>query len=209
MTSPQLRSGLRRLTALALWGVLLHFGSAIGQDRAPEDAVKAAFLYRFTHYSRWPRPTEGSFEIAVLGQTPVARELARIVEKRPIHNVPTRVLTYTSPQEITRPQLLYISADYAGDVRAVIRTWANEPVLIVTDRSDGLQAGGTINFFVADRRVRFEVSVSAAERSGIFLSSELLSVAARVIGAEARVDGYCDIPQGQRNSSCLNLVAIQ
>jgi hypothetical protein len=49
----------------------------------------------------------------------------------------------------------------------------------VTETS--LDAGGAINFVVADERVAFEVSLDAAERSGHKISSRMLAVARRVL----------------------------
>jgi hypothetical protein len=47
----------------------------------------------------------------------------------------------------------------------------------VTESDGGLRAGSVINFRVIDQRVRFEVSLAAADRANIKLSSRLLSVA--------------------------------
>jgi len=44
----------------------------------------------------------------------------------------------------------------------------------------GLEKGATINFVNQDRRIRFEISLRAAEETGIKLSSRLLSAAIRL-----------------------------
>jgi len=41
--------------------------------------------------------------------------------------------------------------------------------------------GSAINLVVADERVGFEVSVEAAERNGLKISSRMLNVARRVV----------------------------
>jgi hypothetical protein len=51
----------------------------------------------------------------------------------------------------------------------------------VTDIPDGLKAGATIDFVQIDGRLRFEASLTAARRADIRLSSNLLSVAAKVV----------------------------
>jgi hypothetical protein len=40
-----------------------------------------------------------------------------------------------------------------------------------------VELGGIINFFVQNNRVRFEINVNSAERAGLKLSSQLLSLA--------------------------------
>ena len=73
-----------------------------------------------------------------------------------------------------------------------IASIASRPVLIVTDEERGLDDGGIINFIEADRRVRFEVSLTAASRAGLTISSELLSVAARVQRNPLRSEAQCE-----------------
>ena len=55
-------------------------------------------------------------------------------------------------------------------------------VPLVTDAPDGLAEGGLINFVMVQSRVRFEVSLEAAERDAVKVSSRVLSVAQRVVG---------------------------
>jgi hypothetical protein len=50
-------------------------------------------------------------------------------------------------------------------------------VLLVSDVDGGLEEGSVINLVVVDNRVRFEVSLEAAERSQLKLSSRMLAVA--------------------------------
>ncbi len=58
----------------------------------------------------------------------------------------------------------------------------DQPVLTVGESSRFLDDGGVISLQVIDRRVRFEVSATAAERIGLRLSSQLLRLAVRVRG---------------------------
>jgi hypothetical protein len=53
-------------------------------------------------------------------------------------------------------------------------------VLTITGVERGIEHGSMINFVQVDGRVRFEVNVMVAEKSGLRLSSRLLTVAARV-----------------------------
>jgi hypothetical protein len=54
------------------------------------------------------------------------------------------------------------------------------PILTVTESPAALDAGSIINFMIEQERVRFEISLPAAERSGLRVSSRLLAVARRV-----------------------------
>ena len=52
-----------------------------------------------------------------------------------------------------------------------------QSVLVVGDGDDVLDAGGTVRLFREDNRVRFEVSLKAADRAGLRVSSRLLKLA--------------------------------
>jgi hypothetical protein len=151
-----------------------------------ENAVKAAFLYRFTGYMEWPQepaPSRREFDIAVLDGKPVARELARLLQQRPIKDLPARVMIVKDARQAADAEILYIGPDYAGNVADAVKSLAGRPVLIVTDTARGLDDGSAVNFMLVDRRVRFEVSLPAAQSAGIKVSSQLLSVATRVRGS--------------------------
>jgi hypothetical protein len=162
-------------------------------DGYSEDTIKAAYLYRFAGYVKWPVPLpKGSaFTIDVLGDERVAAELARLLPGRTIDGRAAQVRAISRIAELGDAQMLYVGDQYTGDVRGAIASIASRPVLIVTDEERGLDDGGIINFIEVDRRVRFEVSLTAASRAGLTISSELLSVAARVQRNPLRSEAQC------------------
>ena len=53
----------------------------------------------------------------------------------------------------------------------------DRPVLTIGEDDDFLAAGGVINFFLQDQRVRFAISSSAVDRSGLTVRSTLMRLA--------------------------------
>jgi hypothetical protein len=199
---------LRRV--LVIWMVLAVFVSVAARaEPIREDVVKAAFLYRFTTFVEWPESAlrDKVFTIGVLGESTVTTELRKLVQQRPIGTTPTEVRFYSKVSDIGEPQMLYVSSSYRGSLAAVVAKVGSQPILLVTDRVNGLEAGSIVNFLIVDRRVRFEISIPAAERSGIRLGSDLLSVAARVIGTALRLDGKCEALPGEYKEYCFARVA--
>jgi len=76
-----------------------------------------------------------------------------------------------------------VGAREAGRIRAAAAAARPRSVLVVSSTSGGLEAGSVINFVPADDRIGFEVSVDAAERSALKVSSRMLGVAKRVVSA--------------------------
>lgn len=156
-----------------------------------EDSVKAAYLYRFTQYIEWPRSPESAepFTIAVLNAPGVAEELERLLPEHPIKNAVAQVRVITRISELGHAQMLYLGATPPSRLRSLIESVAFGPVLLVTDSEEGLELGSVLNFVTVENRVRFEVSLTAADKSRFRISSELLAVAARVRGGSRQSDG--------------------
>jgi hypothetical protein len=195
---------LRIATALLAMLSVSMVRPAHAAEAYSEDAVKAAFLYRFVGYVDWPaRALAGpQFTIAVLGAEGVAAKLEMLLPNRTLKNLPTQVRQIKNVQELGNAQILYIGPRSTRDLQTLIAAVADRPVLIVTDDERGLDVGSTVNFLLLDRRVRFEVSLAAAQRSGLRISSELLSVATRVQGVRLRSDASC-VPGTSRHDPDL------
>jgi hypothetical protein len=181
-------------------------------DGYSEDAVKAAYLYRFAGYVDWPDLGAGSepFTIAVLGSPAVVQELKHLLPNLTVNHHPAEVREVRGLHDLGRAQILYVGAGHATFLRTLTPT-QDHPMLLVTDEEGGLDAGGVLNFVTVDRRVRFEVSLTAAERSRLKISSELLTVAVRVLGGRRQsrdgcvpltgpnpVDGDCSVRESRR-----------
>jgi hypothetical protein len=149
-----------------------------------ERSVKAAFLFKFLSYAEFP-PTAfadpaAPFTIGVLGADELAGELARLVAGRSVASRPVAVRALRENDTGAPVHLMFIGGADSGRVGRVLRTVPPGPVLTVTEAEQGLHQGSIINFKIVDERVRFDVSLEAAERNNVRLSSRLLSVASAV-----------------------------
>lgn len=145
--------------------------------------VKAAFLYRFGSYVRWPARSDGddSITIAVLNDPDIAAELERFVADRTIDGRRVEVRRLRSIYGLSPDdRMLFIGPDENGRLAQIIEAVGEKPILIVTDAPDGLADGAMINFQVIERRVRFEISLTRARAAGLDLSSRLLAAAIKV-----------------------------
>jgi hypothetical protein len=76
--------------------------------------------------------------------------------------------------------MLFIGDDDVADMERALASVRQAPVLTVTETGRALRQESVINFRVIDERVRFEVSLDAAEINKLKLSSRLLAVAYKV-----------------------------
>jgi hypothetical protein len=130
------------------------------------------------------------FVIDVVGDPEVARELRHLVPGHPLNNQAVEVREITRVQEAEGAQILYIGSDHDDFLRALGPSGARS-ALVVTAEQRGLDLGGVLNFVTIDNRVRFEVSLTAAARAQLKISSDLLSVAVRVHGGRRQSDAFC------------------
>ena len=170
-----------------------------------EDSVKAAYIYRFTGYVDWPENEVAGhpFVIDVYEDPGLAAALKRLLPGHPIHKQPAEVREVSRIQDLGDAQMLYVGPGHADFLRAAAGH-PGLPLLIVSDDERGLDLGSVFNFVSVDNRVRFEVSLTAADRVGVKISSELLSVAIRVHGGRRQSDSFCSPVEypGRGDAAC-------
>jgi hypothetical protein len=176
---------LSGLAALA-WCAGSSATAAPGADdaRTLEQRVKAAYLYRFAEYVQWPESVfarrDTPVTIGVLGSDSLADELAQAVVGRTINDRPVTVRRLKPGDPLTGIQVLFISRSESTRLSQLTQGAQPRSILTVTESDGALAQGSVINFVVTDRRVRFEISLEAAEKSKLKLSSRLLAVAQQV-----------------------------
>lgn len=178
---------------------------ARAQSAHSEDSVKAAYLYRFTGYVDWPDEAIAGhpFVIDVYGDPGLAAALKRLLPGHPVNKQPAEVREVSRIQDLGDAQMLYVGPGHADFLRA-IAPHQGRAMLIVSDDEQGLDLGSVFNFVTVDNRVRFEVSLTAADRVGVKIRSELLSVAIRVHGGRRQSDYFCSPVEypGRGDAAC-------
>jgi len=162
-------------------------GTSVSTAEEPlpsEYEVKAAFLINFPKYVDWPAEafaeTNSPVVIAVLGETPVAEEMQKVIAGRTVNGRKIVFKHLASGENSGICQILFISAAelrHSPDVLAKVKDTA---VLTVGESDDFLESGGIINLARRDRRIALEVNLIAANKARIKVSSKLLGVASVV-----------------------------
>ncbi len=176
------RAVLRRILYCLLLGAGAAAGAAAAAQVYPADAVKAAFLYRFAGFIAWPPAEAGNsrFVIATWGADHVADELQRDLPTLSIANRPVELRRIHDVRSLAQAQLVFFGPGHRAELRRASAAMAGSPVLLVSDDEYGLEDGSAINMLAIERRIRFEISMTALQRNGLKASSELLAHAVRV-----------------------------
>ncbi len=131
------------LLALCLTGAVQVHAAVFSAD-----AVKAAFLFRFASYVQWPLdvPGDGSFVIGVADGEQVAAELDALLPGMTVRGRRVEVRRVSKPEELDGVHILYVGPGTLCTHARGARARDELPILVVTDRQDGIEAGGVINF---------------------------------------------------------------
>jgi hypothetical protein len=178
---------------LALLALSSLADPAAAVDSYSEDSIKAAYLYRFSGYIAWPdgAALNEPFVIDVVGAPGVARELRRLSPAHFPNRRVTEVREVSGVRDLGHAQIVYAGAGHSTFLRSLNPSPQLPAMLLVSDEEGGLNSGSVLNFLTIDRNVRFEVSLTAADRWGLKISSELLGVALRVLGGGRQSNLRC------------------
>jgi len=163
----------------------IQVGQAQTAETVPvtERSIKAAYLCKFAGYVEWPDArihAAKPLTIGVLESSEMADELIRITAGRLINDRPVQVRRVTGGDSLAGLHVLFVGAHEPERLDELLLPARKLPILTVTESAGALSDGSIINFTIDRERVRFEVSLAAAERSRLKLSSRLLAVAQRV-----------------------------
>jgi hypothetical protein len=142
--------------------------------------LKAAFLYKFAGYVEWPDapgPADAPITIGVAGADPFAAELVEITRGHTVAGRPINVRRMMVGDSFDGLQILFIGGQARGGAHGLLADARSRPILTVTESAGALSEGSIINFTQDKDRVRFEISLYAAEQSQLKLNSRLLAVA--------------------------------
>ena len=175
---------LAGLLAAAVGGLGGAGARAEGSVPELERNVKAAFLYKFLMYTEFPASAfsdpAAPLVIGVAGADEMARDLSRLVAGRTINRHPLVVRPVRDSDPLDGMHLLFVGGDDAARLARLPKAGQGAPMLVVTEAENGLPHGSVINFRIVAERVRFDVSLDAADKNKIKLSSRLLTVANHV-----------------------------
>ncbi len=154
-----------------------------------ETEVKAAFLYHFTSYIEYPSSafagTSAPFVIGVLGKSSITEALQQAVKGKSVKGRAIVVKQVSIGQELRECHILFVPDAEAKSLPRILEILGDSPVLVVGESEGFAAKGGTVGFFVEQKRVRFEINLDAARRAHVSISSKLLSLA-RIVKEKRR-----------------------
>jgi len=196
-TSPQAKQ--RKSLRLSLpWGKLRKpffvlllillvngFGADQAQAQSKEYQIKAAFLFNFAQFVKWPGtsfPTpDAPFCIGILGDDPFGGALEETIQGETIDNRKLTLQHARNFEELQGCQMIFVSKSEESHVGQILSQLDSKPILLVSDINSFAKSGGAIGFYLQEGKVRFAINPSTAQRGGLRVSSQLLNLG-KIVG---------------------------
>jgi hypothetical protein len=146
-----------------------------------EYQVKAVFLFNFAQFVTWPpdtftRPDE-PFRIGILGEDPFGSYLDQTVRGENVNGNPLVIKRCASVAEARDCQILFISRSEMGNLDGIFASLQGRSILTVGDAQDFIHRGGVLRFDLVDNKVHLRISLKAAKRAKLEISSKILRLA--------------------------------
>lgn len=184
----------KRRAARRVWGaaiaavVLLCPGRLCAQqEREAEYKVKLAFLYHFAQFIEWPSSSfhdaQSPLVICIAGHDPFKGGIEQALHGRTAGGHPVTLKVLSAGEDSRTCQMMFVPAAASRELPRVLAPLKGSSVLTVGEAKGFVSHGGMINLVVEDNKVRFEVNLEAAQRSGLRISSKVLALA-RIVTPE-------------------------
>lgn len=149
----------------------------------PEFQVKAAFLFNFAAFVKWP---DGLFETpdtplryCTLDAGAVSRTLEQLIAGETLDGRPLELVRLGKGQQVRGCHILFLGAH--ADTASILSAHREERgALTVGDTEAFLEQGGMIALLRKRKRIHPVVNLDALDVSSLRLSSKLLRLATRV-----------------------------
>ena len=147
-----------------------------------EYQVKAAFLLNFANFVQWPQGALGddTFIVGILGQDPFGNYTDSLQGKT-VKGRRVVIKRYDDPEDAREATILFISGSEQRFLPHILKILRGHPVLTIGDLPGFCRSGVMINMHLFQKRVRFNINLTAAHRAGLEISSQLLKLAQEVI----------------------------
>lgn len=146
---------------------------------APQELVKMAFLYNFSHYISWPESVfeseQSPFTICLNAEQKLITLLEITLKEKTINNRAYQVKQVSGEKEVAGCQIYFISAER---YKENLKLSENQvlTLLTVSDYEGFAEQGGMIEIKQQDQRLKLLINLNMAKKSDLRIRSSLLNL---------------------------------
>lgn len=163
---------------------LFGTGAGFSAEKPSEYQIKAAYLYNFAKFIKWPENTfknnASPIIVGILGENTMTAHLIPL-SLRKVRNHPIKIRHINSLKEAHGCQLLYIDIEKPDQLIQILDALKSTPIVTIGDYKDFASGGGIIQFVTIRERLRFIINHDTARKNKIQIDAQLLSLAIDVL----------------------------
>jgi hypothetical protein len=168
---------MKKVSQFILLALLLYKVDSYGQT----EKLKTVFIYNFSKYIQWPsESSSGNFEIGIVGETPLFKELQKMAQTRKVGSQPIEIKQYASIQDVENDHIVFVSIGSSPQLGQIVQKANSFPTLLITEKEGLVNQGSCINFLFDSGKLTFEISKSNIEYHALKVSSQLLNLGKQV-----------------------------
>jgi hypothetical protein len=164
--------------------LLLWLSSGIMSESIENEYVlKTVFFKGFSRFITWPKNssiTDKSkpFIIGIIGDNPFGKIIRNVYvehnRKIKDKSVEVRYIPGARLDKIPGCHILFISSSCENIISGILAVTRNKSILTIGDTEGYAEKGVLINFFIAEKKIRFEINESVFHKASLKVDSLLL-----------------------------------
>ncbi len=160
--------------------ISLSFQSDALARELEEYKVKAAFVYNFMVFTRWPEYSGETLNLCIFGTDYFKNEIDKL-QNRSIGDHQINIVRTHNFAELEDCQTVFFSRSAQEEFAAVLEVLRTKHILTLADHPEALDHGVVINMVLSQDKVVFEINLREARKSGLNLNAKLLNLAVKVV----------------------------
>ncbi len=136
-----------------------------------EQVIKGVFLSKFVQYVYWPENhflKKGYISIVFFTETKLSPILISDYKHLKIKGYTVKITKTTRMQDLSGADVIFIAKNQKNKCEQICKTFANNPILIVSEFDGAAQKGSHINIFITQNStLSFEINPKAFKRSNL------------------------------------------
>lgn len=167
---------------------LLLCVSCVGTHGQPvnEDEMKGIYVYKFLKFVEWHEGKGGDdaigdvFRICVAGDERISA-FVNALDQKPYMSRKISLVNLAKRGQAKDCQVVFVSTTEAWRYRSILSEVNGHATLTISDIPDFIQQGGMIEFMFDGDRLTFAINQAEIVRAGLYVNSQLLTLAKTVI----------------------------
>jgi hypothetical protein len=172
---------MRYFAILMFLYIFYFFANFTYAQEYTEYEVKSSYIYNIVQFIEWPENwvQENTINVCIYGNNPFG-DIIYTINNKISSGKKINVIHVKSLLKFKSCQILFISSSERNNLSQILEALNGMPVLTIGDTEGFDQQGIMINFFLKEKKVRFNINLASVKAARIKISSKLLRLAERI-----------------------------